>query len=97
MTMQTSAGRAERTGMTSLDERDSDNRESEGSSDDRELPRTRATSERSGGAASPLPDTPAGAACRASSVQVLVGFLLTVPFAQRFPELDEAGRWAVPE
>ena len=27
-------------------------------------------------------------------VQVLVGFLLTVPFAQRFPELDELGRVA---
>lgn len=27
-------------------------------------------------------------------VQVLVGFLLTVPFAQRFPELDEQGRIA---
>lgn len=25
-------------------------------------------------------------------VQVLVGFLLTVPFAQRFPELDQLGR-----
>ncbi len=27
-------------------------------------------------------------------VQVLVGFLLTVPFAQRFPELDDWGRLA---
>lgn len=27
-------------------------------------------------------------------VQVLVGFLLTVPFANRFPELDEGGRAA---
>ena len=27
-------------------------------------------------------------------VQVLVGFLLTVPFANRFPELDESGRAA---